>query len=367
MEIIESGGTETRSSSRQEAESWRTASSASPASASPQPHSQSPRRSRRVSFNLSPPRDSESSAAEQPITYERRSISAPVPEPARPETLKRVARMGSMTSFPRLLSRSCTDDWVTPLGLFGEHAQAKQKAIESDLYGRGVDAHCGICLHSPLPTPLSTVEESPQPVPQLEPQPGVYSPATGVRAVDSSPEPDRRWSCQPGERRDRPDPQAKRFGRSLGASTHHRRKSSMLPAELQPNEDPNEGLLSKLRRYSFMPLLDHTPESIRSPSPPVHRKWSELPVIEEPVGTAAREHRSSTVMLREILDRSSNQPSKQPSTRSSCSSSKSRPTKGKEVARLPRPEGPCMEDTSPHVCVDEQMTPGSDRQIFWAK
>ncbi|KAI1490188.1 hypothetical protein F5X96DRAFT_637312 [Biscogniauxia mediterranea] len=119
-------------------------------------------------------------------------------------------------------------------------------------------------------------------------------------------------------------------------------------------EDPNESLLSKLRCYSFIPLLDQTPESIRGTVPPT-QSWTEPPL---PLEWGRK--MSSMKLLQEILRKSSPPLSK-------TSRSNSGALKPRNPPRLfSRPDRiPCSEDTTPHICVDEQPTPFSERELDW--
>ncbi|OTA59723.1 hypothetical protein K449DRAFT_108069 [Hypoxylon sp. EC38] len=295
-----------------------------------------------MSPRLSPTVEEPSHQIESSSQNQRRSVSEPVsPRGSFGDLRLRATRHrdGSMTCFPKLPSRTCTSDWLTPLGLFEEPTCISQhRATMSDLYARGVDAHLGV----DVPKPLEMLEESPRqtPVP-----------------IDDSPfqTPGPQWSTHPSEG---PESGLK-AGRAIGVSTHCR-KSSTKPMEAQ-NSDHNHGLLDKLRRYSFMPLLDQTPESIRGASLPA-QTWAEVPLRESGVTK-----RSSKELLQGILNRRS--ASKKSSRRSSRPGVRERRNKTVSSAQKRRRSGlgrmSCSEDYQPHICMDEQLTPISGSETAW--
>ncbi|KAI0514951.1 hypothetical protein F5B22DRAFT_636792 [Xylaria bambusicola] len=123
-----------------------------------------------------------------------------------------------ITSFPRLKSRSCTNDWLTPLGLFDDvenAASAERRETVSDLYIHGIDAHSGDSSYRPLPI----LEEASQ----------------------SNSTPSLQAQC-----------------RSIGVACHKR-----IRVREQINQTPDiaEGPLDGLRHYTFLPLLDHASET----------------------------------------------------------------------------------------------------------
>ncbi|CAJ2504826.1 Uu.00g122200.m01.CDS01 [Anthostomella pinea] len=288
----------------------------------------SPRGTKRVSFDLDSVHEEMGTMAERFQRGERRSSSAPVPEASAREQPKRAISARSMTSFPKLLSRTCTDEWLTPATLLKHQkgdGDPRDTTMSSDLYQHGVDAHFGtVQAHLPV------LEESPMPSPPF-------------------------MQTSPFEEVGRYEANSKRLGRALG-SLSHRRRSSFKPA---PSSDQaqNEGLLDKLRRYSFMPLLEQTPGGIRGaspPHPPLERTWTELPDRER--------KRSSKEMLQDILDNVYSPPN-----RSSDSSSGTRKGKAPERASQDRSRMTCTscpEDAMPHVCTDDQFTPWSEHEDF---
>ncbi|KAI0888336.1 uncharacterized protein GGS22DRAFT_96156 [Annulohypoxylon maeteangense] len=225
----------------------------------------------------------------EPSREQRRSASEPVSPRASFGDLKSQngrRRDGSMTCFPKLPSRTSTTDWLTPLGLFGESNMSQHKATMSDLYVLGIDAHSG----ADVPKPLEILEESPPPT---------LAPSEDFLFQSSGPQ----WPTQV----DKGSDTHLKAGSAIGVSAH-RRKSSIKPIEA-PKPHQNHGLLDTLRRYSFMPLSDQTPENIREASPPA-RTLADLPLRED-----GGRKQSSKDLLQEILDRKP--PSKRSSRRSS--------------------------------------------------
>ncbi|KAI1803324.1 hypothetical protein F4811DRAFT_352020 [Daldinia bambusicola] len=274
----------------------------------------------------------------------RRSASEPVsPRASLGDIRNPVTRRrdGSMTCFPKLPSRSCTSDWLTPLGLFKEPGIPQQREMVADLYACGVDAHCGVIF----PMPLEMLEESPRQTP--------------VPPVDSStPESLPPWPTKLEKRK----AARRKAGRSVGASSH-RRKSSVKSPGIRTPSGANYGLLDKLRRYSFIPLLDETPESSRKALLPRPRTWDDMPLRE---GTG-RKH-SSKALLQGLLD--GKPESGKSSRKSSRSETRKRRKKTSSSATQKRQSlGPsrvsCSEDQTPHICMDEQPTPVSGSEITW--
>ncbi|KAI0839637.1 hypothetical protein F5Y06DRAFT_11453 [Hypoxylon sp. FL0890] len=213
----------------------------------------------------------------------------------------------------------------------------------SDLYACGVDAHCGV----DVPKPLEILEESPRQTPD---------------PIGESPfrTPELQWSTHPNEVS---ETSGLKTGRAIGVSAHCRR-SSAKPMEAR-NSDAGHGLLDKLRRYSFMPLLEQTPESIRGASLPT-RTWAEVPLYED-----GGRRRSSKQVLQGILDR--RPVPKKRSWKLSRSSSRSGARGGRKrtisSAQNRRRSGldrmSCSEDHHPHICMDEQLTPFSESESAW--
>ncbi|KAI1662319.1 hypothetical protein F4813DRAFT_104870 [Daldinia decipiens] len=286
----------------------------------------------------------ESAHVQEPkLQSKRRSVSEPVSPRRSLGDIKiptNRCRDGSMTCFPKLPSRSCTSDWLTPLGLFNEFGMPQQREMMPDLYARGVDAHCGINVSRPL----EILEESPRqtPVPPTDP-------------------PFRESMVQwPGKLDEKPEKLSRKTGRAIGASSHRRKSSFKSPGVWASST--NHGLLDKLRRYSFMPLLDQTSESSRKVLP-LPRAWDELPLREE----GGRRY-SSQALLQGLLD---GKPASNKSSRKSSMSGARRQRKktGSSATQKRHSAEPgrmsCSEDQTPHICTDEQLTPFSGSETAW--
>ncbi|KAI0846131.1 hypothetical protein F5Y00DRAFT_254817 [Daldinia vernicosa] len=252
-------------------------------------------------------------------------------------------RDGSMTGFPKILSRSCTSDWLTPLGLSSEPSTPQQREIIPDLYARGVDAHCGVNVSRPL----EILEESPRQTPV---------PPTDTPFQESMLQ----W---PGKLDEKPEKFSRKTGRAIGASSH-RRKSSFEPPGFWASSTSHD-LLDKLRRYSFMPLLDQTPESSRKVLP-LPRVWDELPPRE------GGRRQSSKALLQEMLNgKPASKPASNKSSRKSSRSGTRRQRKktGSSATQKRQSVGrgrvSCSEDQTPHICMDEQLTPFSGSETAW--
>ncbi|KAI1380545.1 hypothetical protein F4677DRAFT_441858 [Hypoxylon crocopeplum] len=207
----------------------------------------------------------------------------------------------------------------------------------SDLYAHGIDAHCGV----DVPKPLEVLEESPRQTPV--PIDDFPFPKVGLR-----------WSQKLLER---PDADSKESGGLIGAAAH-RRRSTVKPVEARTNY----GLLDELRRYSFMPLLDRTPENVRGALPPI-RTGAEIPLREE-----GGRKQSSKELLQGILDRrpASNRPSRESSRKSlgyGLLGRQKRTEQKRSSGALSRVS--CSEDQTPHICMDEQLTPLSGSEVAW--
>ncbi|KAI1758210.1 hypothetical protein F4782DRAFT_544560 [Xylaria castorea] len=216
---------------------------------------------------------------------------------------------------------------------YENHERAQHQETITDLYNRGVDAHSGVCLHIPLPI----LEDDPRTTstclncsPFLDDYP---SPIQGKRD---------QWLSQVeednGDHRQKP-------GRSIGVASHRRIKAS---EPRNQHQDLKENLLDGLRRYSFLPLLDPTPETIRRDHP-AHTSLMEIP-LEDDKGLKL----SSQELLQQILRQSDT--SSMRSLRSKSSSGALTITRPKEswrkLSEIDR--GSCSEDTAPHICLDDQ-------------
>ncbi|KAI1400122.1 hypothetical protein F4819DRAFT_509622 [Hypoxylon fuscum] len=294
-----------------------------------------------MSRRLSPTVEESTDSSEPNLRHQRRSVSEPVSPRASFGNLKSSParrRDGSMTCFPKLPSRASTSDWLTPLGLFGEGNLSQHRGTMSDLYAHGVDAHPG----TNVPRPLEILEESPRQTP-----------------VPVKDFPYRENLSELPEIRDT------KIGGAVGIASH-RRKSNFKTMEAARKSEPSHGILGTLRRYSFMPLSDQTPESIRETSQPL------LPPADEFLLRAEGARKSnSKELLQGILENSNMRSSSDRSSRrSSKKSSKSyfRERRRRKTDSLTeqkrrsttRGRMSCSEDQTPHICMDEQMTPLSD-------
>ncbi|KAI0187514.1 hypothetical protein EV127DRAFT_471782 [Xylaria flabelliformis] len=269
---------------------------------------QPPLNGHRVSFGTNSSFHAFDSSERSPRQPGQRSTSEPNSQLLPKNGLIRAAAT-PITSFPRLISRSCTNDWLTPLGLLDvtdNYQRTQHQEAIPDLYHRGVDAHSGVCLH----TPLSILEEDPRTTPTC-PNCSPFLDNYDLSIQGS------RDQCPPRTEESNRDHRQK-LGRSIGVASHRRIKARESNNQQQ---DLKENLLDGLRRYSFLPLLDQTTEIIRRdhPSPP-----SRMGI--PPEGDKERKL-SSQQLLHQILG--------------------SRKLSG--IAA-----GSCSEDTAPHTCLDDQ-------------
>lgn len=290
----------------------------------------------KVSFVLSRPRAISTPFNSKFQQHPQRPISAPLVGCLPRNKLKRGPGTVSMTSFPRLASRSCTNDWLTPLGLSEELESEESPQTATDLYHRGIDAHSGVHVNNQLPVLLENSHSS--------------SSATGsfsLRDHSSSHQwYENQWSDQRHE---------KRLGRAIGSAAR-RRIGSVKSSQVEHHgHTTTTNLLDRLRRYSFIPLPEQTTEHTRKDGP------SQPPTVEIPPNGDGERKRSSQELLQEILNRSD--PSSMKSSRSKSSTTavpntaRTRESSRQRsiVARLP-----CSEDMTPHVCTDELWTPWTD-------
>ncbi|KAK8037972.1 hypothetical protein PG994_014739, partial [Apiospora phragmitis] len=265
------------------------------------------------------------------LWLERRPSSTPLPckRPA-VERANMPANEHDIVSFPPLRPRSCTNDWVAPQpGLENFHPEIQHTPT---LYQCGVDAHRG---------------NTPSPGTQRDASPSNTDLPSSTTSPRNSPIESPKI------------PAKKRMGSSMGIASHRRR--STLHQIDQPDQNPGTFLLDSLRRYSLMPLLEHTPEFLRRKTV-VPKPFEDVPLTE---------HRrmSSRAMLEEILARAPPQGPGQSSRSRNSSSSSSNPSKTYRMASRRGSDGSylrrlsCLEESSPHVCADEQPTPISERSF----
>ncbi|KAI1827250.1 hypothetical protein F4861DRAFT_399217 [Xylaria intraflava] len=296
----------------------------------PQPH----RVAQRMNPNIIPhhgPPDNFENQFRRPSS--QRATSEPFDQYPPMDQCKHVNSTIPITSFPRLTSRSCTDDWLTPLGLFDDiqNTELPQvRKIAVNLYNEGVDAHSGAYVYSTLPI----LEEDPQATPPL--------PTQSHQLFQQ---------CNPHMQYDHDQrvPGADQginhygnhLGHSIGVASHQR-------TETRESHDESRGLrgdlLDNLRRHSFMTLSDQKSDCTR-------RNRSAQPSrMGIPMGRDGMRGRSSQDLLRNILDRSDS--SLVQSSRSKSDAWASYGSGRRESSGLAR--APCSEDTTPHVCADEQ-------------
>ncbi|KAI3324118.1 hypothetical protein HD806DRAFT_521964 [Xylariaceae sp. AK1471] len=306
------------------------------------PHLAQRASSHRVNFPASQRRAASNPFELQFQQVKRRPTSEPIVGNSSRNQSRRVAGTVSMTSFPRLQSRSCTNDWLTPLGLSDEMDDDEPAQTTADLYNRSIDAHSAVCTYSPLPI-LEEDSRATPPPPKHFPLP--------ERSCSLQEYADQ-WSCQADD--DGGD-YGKRLGRSIGSASNRR---IGVRAPYAEHQNPSTNLLDRLHRYSFMPHSEQTPECIRKDQP-TGSAWVDIPLE----GDGERKW-SSLELLQEILNRSD--PSSKKSSRSKSSSGQpnpARPRGSKQRDELGRV--PCSEDTMPHVCMDEQWTPWTDQSSCW--
>ncbi|GAW14038.1 hypothetical protein ANO14919_034300 [Xylariales sp. No.14919] len=297
----------------------------------------------RANIGVSPP-PSISSPFEKPFRQSgQRSTSEPIPQRPSKDEFNRVTPPTPITSFPRLISRSCTNDWLTPLGLIDameNEASAKRRAMVADLYHHGVDAHSGVCIYDALPI----LEEDPQ----SAPAPSQQAPPHDCYAHIQDNE--NHWQSRDDEGY---ADCGKKLGSSLGAASHRRIRARNAHDQRQ---DTNENLVDGLRRYSFVPLSDQIPEPIRTDWP------AQASLTETPLEGDKQTKRSSRDFLQQILHRSnqssitrlgSKPGSKAPNIARSQESSK----------RQGEAEGMCCsENNTPRIRINERQTEQSFTQ-----
>ncbi|KAK7935596.1 hypothetical protein PG985_001091 [Apiospora marii] len=246
-----------------------------------------------------------------------------------------------IVSFPPLRPRSCTNDWIAPQSELENLRPDSQRT--PTLYQYGVDAHRGDT-----------------PSPEIERRSSISNTALPGSTTSSRTSP----TESPG------NSGKKRMGSSIGIASH-RRKSTVqqldpqpdpqpdLQSDLQPDlpdQSPDTALLDRLRRYSLMPLLDHTPE--------VLRKKKVVSKLVEDVPLTGKRRMSSRAMLEDILAKA---PSQGSGSRNNSSSNRLSKTSRKVSKRSSGSSGYrrlyCLEDSVPHICVDEQPTPITERSL----
>ncbi|KAI2633335.1 hypothetical protein GGS21DRAFT_129218 [Xylaria nigripes] len=259
------------------------------------------------------------------------TISEPFGRPPPSDQFNNLTPMIPVAPFPRFMSKSCANDWLTPLGLF--HDVENQESAQyvhcenENLYSDGVDAHSGSYIHSSLPV----LEEDPQAASSLPPH----------RSFQQRKSFDPPRQDNEGQELLRTSESSSRYGQQRGHSVGvASRTSASVRATQSENQAPRGNLLGRLHRYNFMSLSDQMPECI------CRDRHAQLSWIEIPQERDRRSRCSSQDLLRNILDRSDHSPMR-------FSHSKSDPWSPYSFKRDSKGRAPCSEDTTPHVCTDE--------------
>ncbi|KAI1435417.1 hypothetical protein GGR50DRAFT_319004 [Xylaria sp. CBS 124048] len=233
---------------------------------------------------------------------------------------RHVTTLISPAPFPRLISRSCTNDWLTPLGLF-ETTEVERQMVPS-ISSAGEDIHNGAYIYSTLPI----LEEDTQSSPSLQTQNRRSFQQNSSLSRDDSGQ---RFSL------------ASEGGSVTGTEPGHHGKVNVRGSR-DGSRTPHGDFLDGLRCHSIISLLDDTADCIPG-GVAVQASRAEIP------SERRRRGRSSLEVLRDILDRSDTSATR-------ASRSKSEPlaaASGFEREHSQDP-GPCFEDQTPHVCTDEQ-------------
>ncbi|KAI1817331.1 hypothetical protein GGS20DRAFT_592265 [Poronia punctata] len=307
----------------------------------PQPPRGGPKTSvQRVSFNLSPYRGAMISSCERQLRrLSQRSTSEPLmgyPPERHPE---RPSGSVSMTSFPRLKSRSCTNDWLTPLGLVDDtDCETPESQLETvaDLYSHGVDAHTGV----PVSAEPSSFEDVSRPASPLL-SPGTRPDSTDDRT--SSPDPTDWWA---NYTRGDESSGVNRLGRSIGSASHKRISDSVAP---NGQNEVRSDYFSRSGRYSLVSILQ--------PAPRYSRRAGSAPglFVDNPQDGQVVGKDSSRDVLRGILGWPNAPLSTIPDSRSMTARQADDGFHHRHSGK-----GPCPEDGTPHICTDELWTPESD-------
>lgn len=233
---------------------------------------------------------------------------------------ERTSSATGITSFPRLLSRHCTNDWLTPL----DEIDAPTEPTPDTLYHHGVDARSGSVSGPPSKSP-----EGPLRIRHCDNDMFVKNPF-----CLNSEQPDTVCVIQMPE----VPASQKRFGASIGSASH-RRRSSPAAAPQTPTADSHNTLLPSLM------------EKIRQGSHKIfHRRHSQRG--SEEVGTlpSPEEHRpSSRPKSRDSLVRL------EPPNLDRAGIYEAMTGTRLVVSRCRR--GTCSEDNRPHTCENSMLTP----------
>ncbi|KAI1369933.1 hypothetical protein F5Y08DRAFT_5618 [Xylaria arbuscula] len=270
----------------------------------------------------------------------QRSTSEPFCRRPLEDEINHVVATTPITSFPRLISRSCTNDWLTPLGLFDDleaDTSDERREMVADFYVHGIDAHNGVPTYTPLPI----LEEGSQSNPSPPPQSQLHGHRSHVHVCENQ------WSAEADEHE---EDCKRKPGRSIGVARHKRIRVRELTD--RGSDGPGD-LLGGLRQYSFLPLLDHKCEHILKDGQS-RQSSANIPQAEDKTRKL-----SSQDLLQQILCQSRKGSS---SSRSgSMAPNVSSPHDWKQLGQLR--EASCSEDAAPHVCIDEQQY---DQSSLWS-
>ncbi|KAI1174376.1 hypothetical protein F4777DRAFT_387753 [Nemania sp. FL0916] len=290
----------------------------------------------RVGYRDRPLNGTQHSSGKQKRPSTQRSISEPILQQSAKQKLARVAAITPMTSFPRLISRSCTNDWLTPLGLFDEIESGELfgcQTMISELYSRGVDAHSGVGIYDPLPV----LEERSH---------------TNSTSLSRSPLQTHLSSTLENENHcsfkaeDEGQRMSRKLGCSMGVASHKRIGQRV---QHDQHKGANENIFGGLDNYNLIPKWEQTLDQLAQPS------WTEIAVEE-----SRERKRSSRDLLQGILQKSELSTT---NLRRSKASPRAQRTiqQGKCSERRGKcPRLPCSEDGEPHVCLDDQSSLGNE-------
>ncbi|KAI0391771.1 hypothetical protein F5Y17DRAFT_439280 [Xylariaceae sp. FL0594] len=297
-------------------------------------------KSQRVSFELSPCREIPNPLWRRSRRLSQRSTSEPLLGHSSEHLARRLPGPVSMTSFPKLRSRSCTNDWLTPLGLTDEleddYLEPRRRTV-ADLYCHGVDAHVG--------TPASGQQPDPKESAQL-----AYSTPTSETRSSSSLSSrlpfsgyESRWPCNSNLEM----PHKDRLGRSIGSASHKR--ISFRSAEAEEKERDRNTVINRLRRYSLAPSSGQASKSVYKAG---DASAATVPVPQGGRKDENEDRRPNRGLLQNILDWA-DPPDDRLKSSTSLMSAGGR--------------GACSEETAPHVCMDELSSPWSEQSIRWSE
>ncbi|KAI1148921.1 hypothetical protein F4825DRAFT_469680 [Nemania diffusa] len=228
------------------------------------------------------PRDSFNPFETQFQQAEQRSLSEPIPQRQPKNRVIYTSTPAPITSFPKLISRACTNDWLTPLGLFDDMDNGELSESETmipNFYSHGVDAHSGVGIHNPLPI-LEEASQTTSTTPNRSP---FHSPIQEFGG---------QWSSHTGEL---DEDHGEKLGCPAGTTSHRRIKTREPHGR---HKNMNENYLDGLHHYSFMPHSDGAPISVHG-NRPIQPPWSHAPPVED-----NGRKRSSRELLQRILHES---------------------------------------------------------------